>query len=186
MALFGWVCGDYVKYAKSEISADGVPLYGQGDPQWGGDYVGSSGKTIGEIGCAMTSSTMVLNKISGKSFTPKEMNNYLNNHGGYGPGGGIIWWQAGQYDNMGKNAESTDLNIEMIDTCLESGRPVVVRVLKPKHYVCVAGRKSDGSYIIHDSSGNGTNNGTKKSAVWDGSAFKVEGYDPATTLFYFY
>ena len=175
---FGWVCGDYVKYAKSEISADGVPLYGQGDPEWGGDYMGSSGKTISEIGCTMTSSTMVLNKMSGKSFTPKDMNNYLNNHGGYEPGGGLRYYKAGEYVN--KTAELADLDIGMIDTCLESGRPVVVRV--PGHYVCVAGRKADGSYIIHEPK----ERGSKKSAVWDGSAFKVEGYDPATQLIYFY
>ncbi len=178
----GWICGTYVtKYdpgsstGGSAVSTDGVPLYAQGDSRWGGDYMGSSGKTIKQIGCAMTSTTMALNKTAGKSFTPKDMNNYLNKNGGYTSGGAIYWGTAAKYVSKSYTAKSyTKANV---DGELNAGRPVVVSVKSEGHWVCVAGRKSDGSYIIHDPAGGKILGGT-----WSSSYIKVDGYAAGTCL----
>ncbi len=169
----GWICGEYVaKYdpgSNPGVSASGVPLYSQVDPKWSGDYMGYSGCTIGEIGCAMTSTTMALNKISGKSFTPKDMNNYLNSVGGYTGDGSIYWNTAAQY--VGKSYTGREYSKAVVDNELNSGRPVVISVNYNGHWVCVAGRKSDGSYIIHDPSG-----GKVLSGSWAVNYLKVSGY----------
>ncbi|MBQ9818521.1 MAG: SH3 domain-containing protein [Proteobacteria bacterium] len=175
----GWICGLYVeKYnpgSTTEVSTNGVPLFAQGDSRWGGDYMGKSGKTIKQIGCAMTSTTMALNKTSGKSFTPKDMNKYLNNNGGYTSGGAIYWGTAAKYVNKSYTAKSyTKGNV---DGELNAGRPVVISVKSEGHWVCVAGRKSDGTYIIHDPAG-----GKVLSGSWSSSYIKVSGYTKGTCL----
>lgn len=177
----GWICGDFVtKYdpgaSGTAISTDGVPLYSQGDSRWGDDYMGKSGQTIRQIGCAMTSTTMVLNKLSGKSFTPKDMNNYLNGQtNGYTPGGGIYWDTAAKY--VSKSFTGKSYTKAVIDNELESGRPCVVSVKGTGHWVCVAGRKSEGNYIIHDPSG-----GKVLDGKWSGTYLQVGTYAAGTQI----
>ncbi len=178
----GWICGDFVsKYtpgssgSTTEVSTNGVPLFAQGDSRWGSDWMGSSGKTIHQIGCAMTSTTMALNKTSGKSFTPKDMNKYLNSHGGYTSGGAIYWGTAAAY--VGKSYTAKSYTKANVDGELNAGRPVVVSVKSEGHWVCVAGRKSDGTYIIHDPAG-----GKVLSGSWAGSYVKVSGYTAGSNL----
>ena len=177
-----WVSGTYTSKEKPSsgdtggggggggaISTNGVPLYAQGDPRWGKNYMGRSGCTIHQIGCAMTSTTMTLNKISGRSFTPGDMNSYLNNNGGYTSGGGIYWATAAKYVNRaytGRNYSQAVVNDE-----LNSGRPVVISVKSDGHWVCVAGRNADGSFIIHDPAG-----GVKRTGYWNSNHIKVDGY----------
>ena len=176
----GWICGDFVaKYdpgSNPEVSTDGVPLYSQGDSRWSGDYMGKSGCTIGQIGCAMTSTTMALNKISGQSFTPKDMNNYLNNQPyGYTSDGDIYWNTAAQY--VKKSYTNKAYSKTNVDAELNAGRPVVISVKNAGHWVCVAGRKSDGSYTIHDPAG-----GKVLSGSWAGDHIKVSGYNAGYDL----
>ena len=176
----GWVSKDYTTTKKPSsgggnaggggaVSASGVPLYAQGDSKWGSDLMGKSGKTIRQIGCAMTSTTMALNKTSGKSFTPKQMNTYLNGHGGYTSGGAIYWGTAAGYVSKAYTAKSyTKGNV---DGELNAGRPVVISVKSEGHWVCVAGRNADGTYVIHDPAGGKVLNGK-----WNSSYIKVDGY----------
>jgi len=141
---YGWVSKSYTS-AKAPSSGDGgsssgsttavstggVPLYAQGDSKWGGEYMGRSGKTIRQIGCAMTSTTMALNKTSGKSFTPKDMNTYLNKNGGYTAGGCIYWGTAAGY--VGKNYTGKGYSQKTVDGELNAGRPVVISVRSEGH-----------------------------------------------------
>lgn len=182
----GWVSKDYTTTKKPStgggnaggggaVSTNGVPLYAQGDPQWGKDKMGKSGKTIHQIGCAMTSTTMALNKTSGKSFTPKDMNTYLNGHGGYTDGGAIYWGKAAEYVSKAYTGKAyTKANV---DGELNAGRPVVISVKSGGHWVCVAGRQADGSYIIHDPAG-----GKVLNAKWNNSYIKVDGYAAGSHL----
>ena len=73
----------------------GYPLYKQCDSRWGSDRLGSSSNTVCSAGCLMSSVSMVLNgcgrTISGAAATPKTLNNYLTNNGGYAQGDNFIW-----------------------------------------------------------------------------------------------
>ena len=123
----------------------------------------------------MTSTTMALNKTSGKSFTPKDMNTYLNGHGGYTDGGAIYWGKAAEYVSKAYTGKAyTKANV---DGELNAGRPVVISVKSGGHWVCVAGRQADGSYIIHDPAG-----GKVLNAKWNNSYIKVDGYAAGSHL----
>ena len=176
----GWVCKDYTSTkapasnsdsgnSGGAVSASGVPVYAQGDSRWGTDKMGKSGKTIHQIGCAMTSTTMTLNKTAGQSFTPKDMNSYLNNNGGYTDSGCIYWGTAAKYASKSYTGKSYTRNI--VDGELNAGRPVVISVKSAGHWVCVAGRKTDGNYIIHDPAG-----GKVLDGKWNNTYIAVDGY----------
>lgn len=184
----GWVCKDYTTTkapaqnngqnaapAGGAVSASGVPLFSQSDPLWGSDLMGKSGKTIRQIGCAMTSTTMTLNKISGQSFTPKVMNSYLNKVGGYTASGAIYWNTAAQY--VGKTYTGKSYTRAIVDGELNAGRPVVVSVKGAGHWVCVAGRNADGTYIIHDPAG-----GKVLQGSWNKSYVQVGNYSAGSYL----
>lgn len=180
----GWICGLYTeKYdpnaSVAAVSTNGVPLYSQSDPRWGSRGLGTGGNTIKSAGCAMTSTAMCLSKIAGREIPPDELDQYLDTHGGYS-GDLLIWARAAQY--IGKTATSvSSYSQATVDDNLNAGRPVVISVKSGGHYVCVAGRNSDGSYIIHDPAG-----GKIKSGSYNGSVIKVEGYSTGPQLVYFH
>lgn len=165
--------------ALAEISNEGVPLYNQKDPQWK-DRILEKRFTIGQFGCAVTSTAMSLSKISGSNINPEEMDQYLDDNHGYR--NEMIIWQIGA-QKIGASAEMLYQtgNKDKVDKSLESGRPCVISVGNsrgPKgHWVCVAGRNADGSYIIHDPEG-----GRVVGGAWDGKCIRVEGYTQGTEL----
>ena len=180
----GWICGIYTeKYdpnaSIASVSTDGVPLYSQSDPRWGSRSLGTGGNTIKSAGCAMTATAMCLSKIAGREIPPDELDQYLDNNGGYS-GDLLIWSRAAQY--IGKTATSVHSYTQAtVDDNLNAGRPVVVGVKGGGHYVCVAGRNSDGTYIIHDPAG-----GKILGGPYNGSVVKVDGYTTYTQLVYFH
>ena len=138
--------GGTTKNNPPAVSTNGVPLFKQGDPQWSNEKLGSS-STIGEVGCAMTSTAMVLSKLKGQCVYPNELNSYLMKNGGYS-GNCIVWDVAARY--VGSSRTWRNYTKDVIDDELNSGRPMVVSVKEYGHWVCIAGRESDGNYIIHD------------------------------------
>lgn len=180
----GWICGDFVrKYDPSStgaVSTNGVPLYCQGDSRWGSRGLGTGGNTIRSAGCAMCSTAMCLSKIAGREIPPDELDQYLDTHNGYS-GDNIYWAKAASY--IGYTASSTGMsgNKGTIDSGLEAGRPCVISVKNGGHYVCVAGKNSDGSYIIHD-----PGDGSIRSGSWNGSVIMVNGYTAGSQLVYFH
>lgn len=180
----GWICAAYTeKYDPSSsggaVSDAGVPLYCQGDSRWGSRALGTGGNTIKSAGCAMCSVAMCLSKIAGYEITPTDLDSYLDSHSGYS-GDNIYWDRAAKM--IGKSAVSTGMsgNKGTIDSKLESGYPSVIAVRGGGHYVCVAGRSSDGTYIIHDPGDGKIHTGT-----WNGSAILVSGYTVGSQLVYF-
>ncbi|OJT19509.1 hypothetical protein BO221_34590 [Archangium sp. Cb G35] len=105
-------------------SADGTPIFKQGDAQWGGRALGT-GSSISAAGCAMTSTAMALSKISGKVINPGELDAYLDKNGGYS-GNGLIWGQAAKMAGMG--ASKPGWSMENINKQIDAGRPVVIGV----------------------------------------------------------
>lgn len=155
------------------VSTNGVPLFKQNDPLWGGNHLGRDG-TIGSIGCAMTSTAMVLSKLAGRTIYPDTLNTYLNNNGGYN-GNCIYWNKAAQY--IGRSYTGRNYTRSVVDDELNNGRPMVISVNNAGHWVCVAGRKADGNYIIHD-----PGYGDVRTAKWNGNILTVNGYSEGDDL----
>ncbi|WP_257461469.1 C39 family peptidase [Archangium lipolyticum] len=150
---------------KSVAMIDGVPLYKQGDKDWGKLYLGArENLTIHAAGCAMTSTAMAISKISGRPINPKELDEYLDTHGGYGgdSGNGIMWDVAAQARGL-KAKRLSGCSLVTIDKELTSDRPVVAGVHYKAgsaggangtdHWVTITGKYTEGGqirYAAHD------------------------------------
>jgi uncharacterized protein YraI len=188
----GWVSSSYIKIGEKKtnnnssnkteqstsgggaVSTNGVPLYAQGDSRWGSRTLGKN-CTIKSHGCAMTSTAMCLSKIGGREITPADLDAYLDKNGGYS--GDCIYWNTAAR-MIGRSATAySSMKQSVINSELNSGRPVVISVKSEGHWVCVAGRKSDGTYIIHDPAG-----GKIRDGKWNGSYVSVSGYSKGSCL----
>lgn len=123
------------------------PLFSQCDPRWGNDTMNST--TICEVGCLMSSLSMVLNEkailISGQAVTPQVLNAWLRDNGGYDGDNDLqesvvpmisparISWPAN-----GKHT-TNDIPFDTIMTILQSGQPVIANVMNGAHFVLVIG-----------------------------------------------
>ncbi|WP_414641263.1 LysM peptidoglycan-binding domain-containing protein [Archangium sp.] len=140
---------------KFPTSADGTPIFRQGDAQWGGRALGT-GSSISAAGCAMTSTAMAISKISGKVINPGELDAHLDKTGGYS-GNGLIWGQAAKMAGLG--ASKVAFNASNINKQIDAGRPVVIGVdykagsnggaNGTDHWITVTGRKGD-TYFAND------------------------------------
>ncbi len=136
-------------------SADGTPMYKQGDKQWGKDTLGNSA-SIHAKGCAMTSTAMAISKISGKAINPQQLDGYLDKHGGYS-GDNLNWNVAAKA--AGLTAKDEKWSLGSINKQIDAGRPVVVGVdykgsSKTDHWVTITGRERDANgkttYLAND------------------------------------
>ena len=107
--------------------------YSQQDPQWKADILGFGGPsdTLGYIGCALTSTAMML---SGHGYieTPKTLNEKLKRINGFA-NSSIIWGSVDQlYPQVVMKSivdcTDTDAPLGQIDAALAAGQPVLVRV----------------------------------------------------------
>ncbi len=101
-----------------------VPLYRQGDPRWGGRILGDD-STISSAGCALTSTAMVLSKLSGRKIDPGELDRYLDRNHGYA-GDAIEWSTAARM--IGGSAAAPGWSFGTVDANLKAGRPVVIGI----------------------------------------------------------
>jgi hypothetical protein len=107
--------------------------YSQQDPKWKQDLLGfgDPGDTIGYVGCALTSVSML---ISGHGYieTPKTLNQKLKNVNGFASAG-IRWGAVSQiYPQVNMKSfiscASTDAPLGQIDASIAAGQPVIVMV----------------------------------------------------------
>ena len=105
-------------------SADGTPIFKQGDAQWGSRTLGKS-SSLSAAGCAMTSMAMAVSKIKGEVINPGEMDQYLDKNGGY-VGNGLVWGKAAQIGGL--TASKSAFNFDTINKQIDAGRPVVIGV----------------------------------------------------------
>ncbi|HVZ39420.1 MAG TPA: DUF4157 domain-containing protein [Candidatus Kapabacteria bacterium] len=130
-------------------STSPVPIYKQGDRQWGSRTLGKS-ETISSAGCAMTAMAMAVSAISGKQINPMQKDQYLDTHGGYS-GDLIIWEKAAQAGGLHATKHGFDLAV--IDQSLAAGKPCVISVNGRGHWVTVIGKHQESGhavYTIHD------------------------------------
>ena len=136
-------------------SADGTPMFRQGDAQWGGRTLGTS-SSLAAAGCAMVSTAMAMSKITGQVINPGELDAHLDKNGGYS-GNGLIWGQAAKMAGLG--ASKPGWSMDNINKQIDAGRPVVIGVdykagsnggaNGTDHWVAVTHRKGD-TYFAND------------------------------------
>lgn len=112
----------------------------QYDGAWGNVMLGTSGRTIENIGCLVTSISMLIKKsgvntnVSGQ-FNPGSFVEYLNNHNGFAAGGNLLWGSVtsaaprfqyhGQISLSGLSKEEKK---EQIQNLLNQGAYIVAEV----------------------------------------------------------
>lgn len=150
-----YLSSDY-KYSSIKLN---IPSYKQYDSRWSSLTLGTSGKTIKQIGCLTTGIAMTESYRRGITVTPK----YIRNNSTY-TSDGSIYWPSNYKTSTNSNYLSTVYNL------LKSGKPVLVG-LKTKaggqHWVVVTGFTGGntlgaGNFIVNDP---GSSTRTKLSEV---------------------
>ena len=130
----GYVSSRYL--SSSHQGSDGVklsvPNFKQTDSRWGSVPIGTSGKTMAQIGCATTAIAMMESCRTGTTIYPDAMAKQLR----YTPSGSVYW-----PSHYTVNTRS-DGYLNNICTLLEQGKPVLLGAKNSKgtqHWVVVTG-----------------------------------------------
>ena len=134
----GYVSRNYLTSDKPEYTYKAirlsVPDYKQTDPRWSGVTLGSSGQSIGRIGCATTALAMTESYRTGTVIYPHQMAKRLS----YTSGGAVYWPTS-------YNVSTSQGYLPTIYNALLQGKPVILGAKKSnggQHYVVVTGIKS--------------------------------------------
>jgi uncharacterized protein YgiM (DUF1202 family) len=114
----GYVSAAYVKAYGSSYAAVSlsVPIYKQRDSRWSSVKIGSSGGTIGSIGCTTCCLAMTESYRTGSTLTPSAMASRLS----YTSGGALYW-----PDNYTVTTNSTNYLATIYDL-LSAGKPAII------------------------------------------------------------
>ncbi len=138
-----------------------VALFLQGDDAWGGNHLGTSPRTMGQVGCAVTSAAMIM-KFYGLDTDPGRLNKFLLENGGYDENNDLRWeGPTALAPDKVKHVYEDLPSYHLIDSNLRRGNPVIVRLnLKSgwTHFVVVMGKQGF-NYLIRDPSKNGLRKG---------------------------
>ena len=132
--------------------------YVQRDPEWAQDTIASSNETLARFGCMVCSLAMALDHY-GIQVTPKSLNDYLKNNGGYTRRGWLKWDSVA---NISEGRVTLDYlgkaSFPKIDSTLAKGEPVIAKVFinQTPHWVLIVG-KDKTEYLIRDPLGDGKN-----------------------------
>ena len=144
----GYVNDSYLstnyKYDSIKLS---VPSYKQYDSRWASLTLGSSGKTIKQIGCLTTSIAMTESYRRAITVTPA----YIRNNSTY-TSDGSIYWPSNYVTSTNSNYLSTVYNL------LKSGKPVLIGLKTSsggQHWVVITGFTGGntlglGNFIVND------------------------------------
>lgn len=139
----GYVKEDYLSLQGSSSVAYpavklSVPSYKQTDSRWANVKIGSSGKTIAQIGCATTAIAMIESYRSGKTIYPDAMSKKLS----YSSSGSVYW--PSDY----KAVTSSSGYLAKIYNYLREGKPVLLGAKNSygtQHWVVITGYKGGDS-----------------------------------------
>ena len=138
-----------------------VSLFLQGDDQWADDHLGTSPRTMAQVGCAVTSAAMVM-KFYGLDTDPGRLNTFLLANGGYDENNDLRWeGPTALAPSLVKHAYEDLPSYHLIDSNLAHGNPVIVRLNLPSgwtHFVVIMGKQGF-DYLIRDPSKNGLRKG---------------------------
>lgn len=148
----GYVSSKYlstgtVATSYPKISLD-VPSFKQTDSRWANVEIGSSGKTIGRIGCATTAIAMLESYRTGTTIYPDTMSKRLS----YSSTGNVYW--PSHYTVV----TSSSGYLSKIYQKLKEGKPVMIGVKKStgsQHWVVITGYSGGNSltasgFLIND------------------------------------
>ncbi len=126
--------GTKIGYVSSRYLASGVslsvPNYKQTDSRWANIKVGSSGKTIAQIGCVTTGISMIESYRTGKTLTPDIMVKQLS----YTSSGNVYW--------PSHFVTYTSYDLSKILSILQQGKPVLLgakNAYGTQHWVVITG-----------------------------------------------
>ncbi len=114
------------------------PLYSQCDSKWANDKMGTSSKTICQIGCLMSSASMAL-AGTGKSYNPGTLNKWLTSNGGYASGNLFVW---ASINKLGLSFQGFFANSKIKEK-LDAGNVVICNVHNGAHWVLATGYSGD-------------------------------------------
>lgn len=136
----GYVKKQYISSSSQYIKMN-VPYYSQTDSRWSGVYLGSSGKTMGKIGCTTTSLAMTESYRTGTTVYPNTMASRLS----YSSSGSLYW--------PSNYVTTTNVSFSAIKNILNQGKPVILGLRTASyntHWVVVTGYSND-TYYVNDS-----------------------------------
>lgn len=145
----GYVAKAYLKKTQENAVQNykaislSVPSFKQTDSRWKSYPIGTSGGTIGTIGCTTTALAMTESFYKGYSITPPEMAKTLS----YSASGSLYWPSSYSVNNAGENY------LLEIYRQLEKGKPVVFGMKTysgGQHWVTVYGYKGGSSLNASD------------------------------------
>lgn len=127
----GYVSSQYLSTGYAAVSLN-VPSFKQTDARWASTQIGSSGKTMAQIGCATTAVAMMESYRTGSTIYPDAMSQQLR----YTATGSLYW--PSHYTVV------TDSSgyLSTIYTLLKQGKPVLLgarNVYGSQHWVVVTG-----------------------------------------------
>ncbi len=148
----GFINENYVKIKNYSSMNLSVPSYKQTDKRWSGVYIGSSGKTIGQIGCVTTGIAMIESYREGRFIYPDAMSKRLS----YSSSGNVYW--PSDY----KAVTSKNGYLDKIYELIMNGKPVLIGAKNSsgnQHWVVVTGYKGGSTldasgFIINDPGAN--------------------------------
>jgi hypothetical protein len=170
LALAGW--GGWYFFGKRVLAPSGgiyypgrfaldVPLYLQGDPKWGHDYLAWAPRTLGQVGCAVSSAAMVM-QYYGIDTDPGRLNIFLRANGGYDENNDLLWpGPAALAPDRVRHVYEDLPSYYLIDSNLLRGNPVIIRLRLPSgwtHFVVIMGKQGF-DYLIRDPSSAGLRKG---------------------------
>lgn len=125
----GYVSSKYLSGYYGAVSL-AVPSYKQTDSRWADTVIGSSGKTMAQIGCATTAIAMMESYRTGSTIRPDTMAKRLR----YTPAGNVYWPE--HYKTV------TAYSLSAVYEKLKQGRPVLLGATDrygSQHWVVVTG-----------------------------------------------
>ena len=130
----GYVSAQYLSSSSSSYSTISlsIPNYKQTDSRWSAVKIGSSGKTIAQIGCATTAIAMMESYRTGKTIYPDAMSKQLN----YTASGSVYW--PSHYTTI----TSSSGYLSSIYNLLKQGKPVLFgakNAYGSQHWVVITG-----------------------------------------------
>ena len=151
-------------------SFKGLPLYRQYDTRWGNHIYDTD--SIAKRGCGPTGMAMIATWATGKDdITPDKASDWSVAHGHSVPGQGTGHGFPDAYaKEFGFGMKSQQASKENVDAGLSKG-PLLNNqgpgyFTGGGHYIVIAGKRSDGTYVIHDPNSN-KNNVTPTSKIDD-------------------
>lgn len=131
--------------ADSLGTGEGGWYLSQRDERWAGAAMGSSNESVLDVGCFITSISMVMRHDGSSSFTPLDI---ASNSKYFVPGTAYMFKPSnfnGSWPN-GKNYRN--ISYGEITSYIDRGIPVIAGVKGSSHYVVL--KKNDGGFIMND------------------------------------